>query len=157
MGVLGGLFGALFNQFNTIITNYRMNHVAKKKGSRVLRYVHRYLSVISRNRRLDYFRLLEVLLVAMVTTVVVFTLATTLGSCVSISKVFCVHWCVISIPLLCHCFCQSNHTKEFQSEIKTYFCPDGKYNDMATLLFNSQEEAIRQLFHQDGKISINYK
>lgn len=39
MGVLGGLFGALFNQFNTVITKYRMNHVAKKKGSRILRYV----------------------------------------------------------------------------------------------------------------------
>ena len=55
-------------------------------------------------------------------------------------------------PIVCHYFCQSNHTKEFQSEVKTYFCPDGKYNDMATLLFNSQEDAIKQLFHQDGKL-----
>lgn len=56
--------------------------------------------------------------------------------------------------LLCHCLCQSNHTKEFDSQVKTYFCPDGKYNDMATLLFNSQEDAIKQLFHQDGKFSV---
>lgn len=41
--------------------------------------------------------------------------------------------------------------------MKTYFCPDGKYNDMATLLFNSQEDAIKQLFHLDGKISNNYE
>ena len=53
---------------------------------------------------------------------------------------------------MCHYFYQSNHTKEFQAEIVTYFCPDGKYNDMATLLFNSQEDAIKQLFHQDGKL-----
>ena len=39
MGVLGGLFGALFNQFNTILTKYRMNHIAKKKANRLLRYV----------------------------------------------------------------------------------------------------------------------
>ena len=57
---------------------------------------------------------------------------------------------------MCHYFCQSNHTKEFQAEIKTYFCPDGKYNDMATLLFNSQEDAIKQLFHQDGKQIFKY-
>ena len=89
----------------------------------------------------------------MVTTVVVFTLATTLGSCVNISKVWLLcHFYPLSVSLF-----QSNHTKEFQAEIKTYFCPDGKYNDMATLLFNSQEEAIRQLFHQDGKISVIHK
>lgn len=58
---------------------------------------------------------------------------------------------------MCHYFCQSNHTKEFQSEIQTYFCPDGKYNDMATLLFNSQEDAIKQLFHQDGKEIFKYR
>ena len=46
------------------------------------------------------------------------------------------------------------------NETKDFFCPDHAnklygtrmyYNDMATLMFNSQESAIRQLFHQDGK------
>ena len=32
--------------------------------------------------------------------------------------------------------------------VRTYFCDHGEYNDMATLFFNSQEEAIKQLFHQ---------
>ncbi|XP_065891221.1 H(+)/Cl(-) exchange transporter 6-like isoform X2 [Dysidea avara] len=116
MGIIGGLLGALFNEFNTVISKYRMKHVAQKRASRIL-------------------RLVEVLLVATVTTSVVFALATTLGSCVDKSK--------------------SNHTAEFQKEIKTYFCPEGKYNDMATLLFNSQEVAIKQLFHQDGAFTLS--
>ena len=35
--------------------------------------------------------------------------------------------------------------------VRTYFCNKGDYNDMATLFFNSQEEAIKQLFHQEGR------
>ena len=37
---------------------------------------------------------------------------------------------------------------------KPYFCQDGQYNDMATLFFTSQESAIRQLFHLDGKLNM---
>ena len=37
------------------------------------------------------------------------------------------------------------------SDTKDYFCQKGEYNDMATLFFTSQESAIRQLFHLDGK------
>lgn len=37
-----------------------------------------------------------------------------------------------------------------EDTVRTYFCEDGYYNDMATLFFNSQEEAIKQLFHQEG-------
>lgn len=40
------------------------------------------------------------------------------------------------------------------SAVRTYFCDKGEYNDMATLFFNSQEEAIKQLFHQEGKTHI---
>ncbi|KAH3781350.1 hypothetical protein DPMN_159177 [Dreissena polymorpha] len=36
------------------------------------------------------------------------------------------------------------------SNVRTFFCDNGSYNDMATLFFNSQEEAIKQLFHQPG-------
>lgn len=39
MGIIGGLLGALFNEFNTVISKYRMNHVAKKRASRILRLV----------------------------------------------------------------------------------------------------------------------
>ena len=52
----------------------------------------------------------------------------------------------------------------FRNETRDYFCP-GRYeriqyghdtlyyNDMATLVFNSQETAIKQLFHQSGEPS----
>ena len=45
----------------------------------------------------------------------------------------------------------------FVNETRGYFClGDGAtsmwyYNDMATLVFNSQEVAIKQLFHQYGE------
>ena len=37
------------------------------------------------------------------------------------------------------------------STVRTYFCQPGYYNDMATLFFNPQEVAIKQLFHQEGQ------
>lgn len=43
-----------------------------------------------------------------------------------------------------------------EDDVRTYFCEPGYYNDMATLFFNSQEEAIKQLFHQPGQ-QTNYK
>ncbi|PVD36819.1 hypothetical protein C0Q70_03809 [Pomacea canaliculata] len=38
--------------------------------------------------------------------------------------------------------------------VRTYFCQHGYYNDMATLFFNPQEVAIKQLFHQEGTFGI---
>lgn len=35
--------------------------------------------------------------------------------------------------------------------MRQFFCFNRTYNDMATLLFNPQEAAIHQLFHQDGE------
>ena len=46
----------------------------------------------------------------------------------------------------------------FRNETIDYFCPDHGdtknvlyYNDLATILFNPQETAIKQLFHQNGE------
>ena len=46
----------------------------------------------------------------------------------------------------------------FRHETIGYFCPDHGdtenvlyYNDLATILFNPQETAIKQLFHQNGE------
>ncbi|XP_036204259.1 chloride transport protein 6 isoform X2 [Myotis myotis] len=44
-------------------------------------------------------------------------------------------------------------SEDVNSSIKTFFCPNETYNDMATLFFNPQESAILQLFHQDGTFS----
>ncbi|XP_066873373.1 H(+)/Cl(-) exchange transporter 6 isoform X4 [Kogia breviceps] len=44
-------------------------------------------------------------------------------------------------------------SEEVNSSIKTFFCPNETYNDMATLFFNPQESGILQLFHQDSTFS----
>ncbi|XP_057391678.1 H(+)/Cl(-) exchange transporter 6 isoform X4 [Balaenoptera acutorostrata] len=44
-------------------------------------------------------------------------------------------------------------SEEVNSSIKTFFCPNETYNDMATLFFNPQESGILQLFHQDSAFS----
>ncbi|XP_072442536.1 H(+)/Cl(-) exchange transporter 6 isoform X2 [Chiloscyllium punctatum] len=121
MGVIGGLLGAMFNCLNRRLAKYRMRNVHPKA---------------------KFVRILESLLVAMVTTMVVFVASMTLGEC-------------RDIPLQPH----SNNTtlqlseRTVNSSIKTFFCPNQTYNDMATLFFNPQETAILQLFHQEGTFS----
>ena len=89
---------------------------------------------------------MEAILIATVTTVSVFILATFLGTCIPVLEV---------------------HNEEiFIDTSISYFCPvgitaadpglpfhrsfDRFYNDMGTLVFNSQEDAIQELFHQNG-------
>ncbi len=87
------------------------------------------------------FRLFETILIAIVTTFVMFILAVFLGTCV---------------PAL-------NSGQQFVETTQDFFCPSKGlstqagpfyfleyFNDMATLVFNSEEAAIKQLFHQDG-------
>uniref|UniRef100_A0A8C9SKG9 Chloride channel protein n=1 Tax=Scleropages formosus TaxID=113540 RepID=A0A8C9SKG9_SCLFO len=119
MGFVGGLLGALFNCLNKRLSKYRMRNVHPKA---------------------KFMRVLESLLVSMVTTVVIFVASMTLGECRDLSS-----------PT-------SNNTTSTQvtmvnSTIKQFFCPNKTYNDMATLFFNPQEVAINQLFHQDGTFS----
>ena len=86
--------------------------------------------------------MLETILIALVTTFGIFILATLLGTCV---------------PVV-------DSGNQFEESTKHYFCPSNGisthigrfyfteyFNDMATLVFNSEEEAVKQLFHQDGK------
>ncbi|XP_022286279.2 H(+)/Cl(-) exchange transporter 6-like isoform X2 [Crassostrea virginica] len=116
MGLLGGVFGALFNTVNLLLTKHRMKHVQKKHKA---------------------IRILEAVLVAAVTTTVSFSAAMLLGECRLMPS------------------SQVNGTVSLvDASVRTYFCPENHYNDMATLFFNSQEEAIKQLFHQEGKFSL---
>ena len=40
---------------------------------------------------------------------------------------------------------------DFENKTRNYWCPvDMYYNDMGTLMFNSQETVIKQLFHLNG-------
>ncbi|XP_078614927.1 H(+)/Cl(-) exchange transporter 6-like isoform X1 [Branchiostoma floridae x Branchiostoma japonicum] len=115
MGVVGGLLGALFNAINTRLTKHRMKHV---------------------HNRHPAIRVLEVLLVTMVTTIVAFTAAMTLGECKEVAPI------VINV------------TSPVEQTVQYFFCPNGTYNDMATLFFNTQETSIRQLFHQEATFSL---
>ncbi|CAB1329620.1 unnamed protein product, partial [Coregonus sp. 'balchen'] len=118
MGVVGGLLGAFFNYINTRLAKYRMRHVHPKA---------------------KFVRVLESLLVAMVTTVVIFVASMTMGECRDLAS-----------PTT------NNNSTALTSSTPpsaSSFCPNKTYNDMATLFFNSQEVAIHQLFHQDGTFS----
>ncbi|XP_072569613.1 H(+)/Cl(-) exchange transporter 6 isoform X1 [Paramormyrops kingsleyae] len=121
MGVVGGLLGALFNCMNKRLAKYRMKNVHPKA---------------------KFIRVLESLLISLVTTVVIFVASMTLGECRDL------------LPST------SNNTttlvsgnEDVNSTVKQFFCPNKTYNDMATLFFNPQEVAINQLFHQDGTFS----
>lgn len=121
MGVIGGLLGATFNCLNKRLAKYRMRNVHPKP---------------------KLVRVLESLLVALVTTVVVFVASMVLGECRQMSE-----------AQLGNDSIQLQVSSDVNSSIKTFFCPNDTYNDMATLFFNAQESAILQLFHQDGTFS----
>jgi len=77
-------------------------------------------------------KILEALLVATGTTVVAFTASMTLGECRKIENYV---------------------TNTTYSGMRVYFCEEGYFNDMATLMFNSQETTIKQLLHQSSAFS----
>ncbi|KAL8597704.1 Chloride transport protein 6 [Nucella lapillus] len=86
-------------------------------------------------------RILEAILVTMTTTTVAFVAAMTLGDC-------------RKIPDSIGDGAEGGSAEFINSTVRTYFCESGYYNDMATLFFNPQEVAIKQLFHQAGTFSM---
>ncbi|KAJ8016497.1 hypothetical protein DPEC_G00007840 [Dallia pectoralis] len=123
MGVVGGLLGALFNFINKKMAKYRMRHVHPKA---------------------KFVRVLESMLVAMVTTVVIFVASMTLGECRDLATPTTNNNSTTLVSL---------NEDNINSTIRQFFCQNKTYNDMATLFFNPQEVAINQLFHQDGTFS----
>ncbi|XP_018426778.1 PREDICTED: chloride transport protein 6 [Nanorana parkeri] len=123
MGMVGGLLGATFNCLNKRLAKYRMRNVHPKP---------------------KLVRVCESLLISLVTTVIIFVSSMVLGECRKLSPP--TNW-NSSIPM------QVSSSDEVNSSIKTFFCPNNTYNDMATLFFNPQESAILQLFHQEGTFS----
>ncbi|XP_060930215.1 H(+)/Cl(-) exchange transporter 6 [Limanda limanda] len=119
MGAVGGLLGALFNCMNKCLSKYRIRHIHPKD---------------------KLIRVLESLLVAMVTTVVIFAASILLGEC---------H----DLPPPKSQNTTLSGSEDINSTIRQFFCPNKTYNDMATLFFNPQEAAIHQLLHQDGTFS----
>ncbi|KAI4877443.1 hypothetical protein NFI96_010434 [Prochilodus magdalenae] len=121
MGVVGGLLGAMFNCINKRLAKYRMKNVHPKA---------------------KFIRVLESLLVCMVTTVVVFIASMTLGECRDLVS-----------PTANNTTAAVSANEDVNSTIRQFFCSNKTYNDMATLFFNPQETAIHQLFHQDATFS----
>ncbi|XP_045912072.1 chloride transport protein 6 [Micropterus dolomieu] len=119
MGVMGGLLGALFNCMNKGLAKYRIRHIHPKA---------------------KFIRVLESLLVSMVTTVVIFVASMVLGECRDLSSPTA-HNTTLS------------GSEDINSTVRQFFCTNKTYNDMATLFFNPQEAAIHQLFHQEGTFS----
>ncbi|XP_076596632.1 H(+)/Cl(-) exchange transporter 6 isoform X1 [Chaetodon auriga] len=119
MGVAGGLLGALFNCMNKSLAKYRIRQIHPKA---------------------KFIRILESLLVAMVTTVVIFAASMLLGECRDLSS-----------PTTHNTTLSSSD--DINSTNRQFFCTNKTYNDMATLFFNPQEAAIHQLFHQEGTFS----
>ena len=105
----------------------------------------------------------------MVTTVCVFLVATFLGTCVHENSAIDMSDAPGYVRLLTYsyqktfrnaldcdnCLYLFQGDVTFKNETRKYFCPpvggETFFNDMATLMFNSPEVAIRQLFHQNGK------
>ncbi|ROL48848.1 Chloride transport protein 6 [Anabarilius grahami] len=121
MGVAGGLLGALFNCINKRLAKYRMRNVHPKAR---------------------FVRVLESLLVCMVTSLVIFIASVTLGECRDLVS-----------TTNNNTSTQGSVNEEVNSTIRRFFCFNNTYNDMATLFFNPQEVAIHQLFHQNATFS----
>lgn len=80
-------------------------------------------------------------MIAVVTTFSVFLLATLLGTCVPY-----VEELNSSLNSTRNYFCP---TRGLLSKLETLTVSE-YFNDMATLVFNSEEDSIKQLFHQNG-------
>ncbi|XP_053480506.1 H(+)/Cl(-) exchange transporter 6 isoform X1 [Ictalurus furcatus] len=123
MGLVGGLLGAMFNCINKRLAKYRMRNVHPKA---------------------KFIRVLESLLVCLVTTVVIFMASMTLGECRDL---------VSPAANNTTALVSASANEDVNSTIRRFFCSNKTYNDMATLFFNPQETAIHQLFHQDATFS----
>lgn len=86
MGVVGGLLGALFNSLNVSLARYRLKYLHRRR--RIWQYVP-LATFTSENRvigpimlYLCKIRVIEAILIVIVTTASVFIVATFLGTCV---------------------------------------------------------------------------
>ncbi|XP_076820121.1 H(+)/Cl(-) exchange transporter 6-like [Clavelina lepadiformis] len=84
-----------------------------------------------------FVRIFEALLIGVVTTLVLFLTPAFIGECKDI------------VPPQ-----NSSFGVTGNSDVQRFLCQNGTYNDMASLFFNTQEEAIKQLFHNSGEYSL---
>ena len=105
LGVMGGVLGALFNALSFRLTLFRRKYIS----------------------RLKVFRILEAVLVSIISTTAAFS------------------------AVYCFSDCHSLRTYEESTFAEPHpvqlFCADGEYNALATLIFTTPEESIKKLFH----------
>eukprot|EP01135_Chromosphaera_perkinsii_P006860 Nk52_evm15s621 gene=Nk52_evmTU15s621 len=82
-----------------------------------------------------YALVLEMGFIVLVTTMLTFGSVVTVGECLQKSK---------------KDICKATGI----GQTRDFFCPEGYFNDMATLVFNSQEDSIKLLFHTQGEFSV---
>nr|CAB3231581.1 chloride transport protein 6-like [Phallusia mammillata] len=80
------------------------------------------------------YRLLEALFVGMATTLVAYLSPLFIGDCKKMTS--------------------DGMNASTADEVQRFLCPNNSYNDMATLFYNPQETAIKQLFHHSGEFSL---
>jgi len=115
IGFGGGIFGFIFNQLNTVLTRWRINYLSRK---------------------LKLAKVIEAIMVAIVTSLVAYLIPYTVGMCKLQNQ-------------------GSTNSSDNLKQYQQFLCPDGYYNDMATLFYNPQEDAIKMLFHGDaGEFSL---
>jgi chloride channel 7 len=114
-GLVGGLFGALFNSLNAKINHLRRDHMAGR----------------------PLFKVLEVVVLVIITTLFQFWLPSWFESCQQIPRAW-------------------NTTQQVsalgapETFYVKYRCNTTEYNDMATTTFAGSDTIIRGFFHNDG-------
>uniref|UniRef100_H2Z664 Chloride channel protein n=1 Tax=Ciona savignyi TaxID=51511 RepID=H2Z664_CIOSA len=101
----------------------------------------------SQSGLLTFGVVLEALLIGFLTTVVAFLTPLWIGQCRAILNSFQVPSANSTLPPL-------QLDENSNSSLQRFLCPPGQYNDMATLFYNDQETAIKQLFHHSGEFTL---
>eukprot|EP00731_Ephydatia_muelleri_P014853 Em0008g573a len=127
MGAIGGLIGALFNNLYVRIQKYRAQYLLKRPFRR-------------------QWRMIEGLLIIIVTTSLAYMCSIFLSTCVPHS----LDASLIQVP-----------GYDYVNQVKDYFCPLSTdtgnhmyHNDFATVIFTPTETAISQVYHLETAFSI---
>ncbi|CAI5533207.1 unnamed protein product [Closterium sp. Naga37s-1] len=126
LGVVGGLLGGLFNHLNVKLCAYRKNRL------------HRHGRLISPSRHGAWARVLEVLLISLLTSALRFY-GPFLASCLPCPQDPDERGGLPQGSFNCPSVVGTGDHKAFA-------CPDGQYNDLASLVFTTNDDAIGNLF-----------
>jgi len=138
LGIIGGCGGALFIHINTYICIWRRDH---QKGKRKARLTHSSYD-FNRNPSPDHgsnHKVFEAACVAFLTALLSYCLPL-LFSCSD---------CPSGLPENVHC---PRPVDEWRGNFVEFGCSDkSQYNELATLIFNTQDDTIKNLFSTSTK------